>query len=89
MAMEDKSPFKKRKNKMKKKFTSGSKYYGGQGIFGRLKDVFEKDTEKKLEGNPRKDRPGKDFGRPSILPPGIGTPPKKTKQYTQVEKGSM
>ena len=89
MAMEDKSPFKKRKNKMKKKFTGGSKYYKGQGIFGRLKDSFEKKSEEKLGGKPRKDRPGRNFGTPSILPPGIGTPPKNTKQYTQAEKGSM
>ena len=84
-----KKPFKKRTNKMKKKFTGGAKYFKGQGIFGRLKDSFEKKSEEKLGGKPRKDRKGKDFGRPSILPPGIGTPPKNTKQYTQVEKGSM
>ena len=88
MAMEYNKPFKKRTNKMKKKFTGGAKYFKGQGIFGRLKDAFEKKSEEKL-GKPRKDKPGRNFGTPSILPPGIGTPPKNTKQYTQVEKGSM
>ena len=83
-----KKPFKKKHTRMGKKFTGGAKYYKGKGIFGRLKDSFEKKSEEKL-GKPMKDRPGKDWGTPSIFPPGIGTPPKKTKQYTQVEKGSM
>ena len=83
-----KKPFKKKHTRMKKKFTGGAKYYKGKGIFGRLKDMFEKDTEKKLGGRPMKDRPGKDWGTPSISPPRIGPPP-PTKKYTQVEKGGM